>query len=302
MTRATAHLMLLGTAVIWGLAFYFQKSAMTHVGPLLFLGLRSFVAVVALAPFAWREGLDNPLAPGRWSGIGRVSLAAGILFFAAAALQQVGLVTATVTNAGFLTGLYVVITPLLIWMVRREVPGPVVTGAIVLAFLGTWLLGGGTIGGFSHGDLLIAACALFWAIHILVTTSASQFARPILFTCLQFAIVAAISLAWAVTSEPISLSGIADAWVEVLFVGVLSSALTFTLLAMAVKVVPPAEAAILMSMETVFAALAGAIMLGERLTMVGLAGAAMMFAASLLVPLSPVVEARLGWRSGNTWR
>lgn len=224
MTRATAHLMLLGTAVIWGLAFYYQKSAMAHVGPLLFLGLRSLVAVVALAPLAWREGHEHPLNGTAWSGLWRVALGAGALFFIAAALQQVGLVTATVTNAGFLTGLYVVITPLLIWMVRGEVPGRVVTGAVLLAFIGTWLLGGGTIGGFSYGDLLITACALFWAIHILVTAAAARFARPILFTCLQFAVVAAISFAWAAMSEPISLSGIAGAWAEILFVGVLSSA------------------------------------------------------------------------------
>lgn len=291
MIRLTADLILLLAAAIWGLAFYFQKSAMSEIGPFLFIAARSSVAVLALGPLAVLELRRHGQTP---SGVRadlpalvRLGVMGGVFFFLAAAFQQTGLLTATITNAGFLTGLYVVITPLIIWLIAGRSPSLVVWTAVFLAFAGSWALGGGTLSGFSHGDVLVAICAVFWAMHMVVTSRSPRFGVPLSYTCIQFATVAAIAAAAALLFEPISVPALASASGAILYVGVLSSALTFTLLAVAMKHTPASEAAVLVSMETVFAAMAGALLLGERLTPIGWLGAGLLFSASLLVQLAP---------------
>ena len=143
MTRTKADLLVLFAALIWGMAFYFQKSAMSHIGPFLFLGLRSLLAAAALIPFALREWQASPPSS---PSIRPFALLGGVVFFTAGSLQQVGIVTATVTNTSFLTALYVVVTPFLLWLLRHERPGPRIWLASGLAFIGIWALGGGGIG------------------------------------------------------------------------------------------------------------------------------------------------------------
>ncbi len=295
MNRLTADFLLLFAAAIWGLAFYFQKAAMSDIGPFLFIAARASVAAFALAPLALLElrrraseagspAIDRP-------ALIRLGLIGGVFFFLGAAFQQAGLLTATVTNAGFLTGLYVVITPFIIWLTVRRAPSAVVWTAGALAFTGTWALGGGTVDGFSFGDVLIAICAVFWAIHMVVTSRSPRFGAPLTYTCVQFITVAVLAAIAALLFEPISAEALARASGAILYVGVLSSALTFTLLAIAMKHTPASEAAVLVSMETLFAALAGSLLLGERLPSIGWFGAALLFAATLLVQLAPRAKA-----------
>lgn len=295
MRRYHANLILLAIAAIWGLAFVFQKTAMEHIGPWLFLASRSIVAALTLLPLALREDARRGTkAP---AGFWMISLAGAMSFFLGGILQQIGLVTATVTNTGFLTGLYVVITPLLMWLVLRRRPRFYVWPAVMLAFVGTWLLGGGTIGGFSRGDWLVAVSAIFWSTHMLIIEHSARYARPIGFTTAQFAGVAVLSLTGAVFFEPISISALWAAAGEIAFVGFLSSALTFTLLAITMKYTPAVEATILVSTETVFAAMCAVILLGEWLAPIGWIGAAMMFAASLIVQAAPALLERKGGRN-----
>jgi len=284
-TRLQANAMLLSVAVIWGLAFVFQKTAMDHIGPFTFLAMRAIVAACVLAPIAFYEQsgrADRPTAD-FWL----ISCAGGLAFFIGGILQQIGLITATVTNTGFLTGLYVVITPLLMWLVLKRPPVRLVWFAVGLAFVGTWLLGGGTIGGFSYGDWFVVASSLFWATHILVIEHSGRHARPIGFTAFQFALVGVLSGAIALVVEAPTWMALWAAALEIAYVGVLSSALTFTLLAVALRHTAAAEATIIVSTETVFAAIAGVLLLGEWLQPVGWAGAALMFSATLLVQLAP---------------
>lgn len=290
MRRLKADLLLLLAAAVWGVAFYFQKTAMLHIGPFLFIAARGTVAALCLVPLALLEArrtgksFSAPLV--------QIGIAAGLAFFVGAALQQSGLITATVTNAGFLTSLYVVATPLVGWAFLKRKPATYVLPAVAMAFLGIWLLGGGTLGGISAGDGLIAASAVVWAIHMIVTSMAVPYGRPVAFTAIQFAMVAFCAGWVAIAVEPITREGFYAALPAIAYVGVLSSALTFTMLAIALKDTPPTEAAILVSMETLFAAAAGAILLGERLTPIGWVGAALMFGASLLVQVGPFFERR----------
>ena len=293
MHRLHADIALLFAAAVWGVAFVFQKSAMEHIGPLTFIAARGTLAALALAPLAWREHRNAPVPASNW-GLLKIAALGGFVFFLAAWLQQAGLKTATVTNTGFLTALYVVITPFIAWGWSGKAPSPLVWPAAALSAFGTWLLGGGTLGSFSHGDLLVAMCAFFWGVHVVITGRASPFRRPVAFTAVQFAVVGILAAAGAALLEAPSWTGIAAAAPDIAYVGLLSSALTFTILTVALQHTPPSEAAVIVSLETVFAALAAYLILGERLPAIGWAGAGLILTAILLVQLGSAFAAR--WR------
>ena len=186
-------LLILLAAAIWGIAFYFQKTAMTHIGPLLFLGLRTLIGALALLPFALREqrlratSLSQP-------GLVQIAMLGGLVFFLAASIQQYGIVTATVINTGFLTALYVIATPFAFWAIERQAPSALVWIAAGLALLGVWGLSGGSLSTLSQGDSLVALAALFWGLHMVIVGKSGSFAQPLTFTCLQFALVALLAL------------------------------------------------------------------------------------------------------------
>jgi drug/metabolite transporter (DMT)-like permease len=292
MRRIHADLLLLLSAAIWGLAFVFQKTAMEHVGPNAFIAARALLAALALLPFALIEQrrAATPIQPGLW----RVGLWGGILFYISALFQQVGLITATVSNSGFLTALYVIITPFIAWIYLGQRVTPIVWIAVAFSFVGTWALGGGTLAGFNGGDGLVAICAIFWAIHLAVTAASSRFDRPLTFTTIQFTIVGILGVIAAAATETTTIRGLLAAAPEIAFVGLLSSALTFTLLAIAMKHTSAAETAIIVSLETVFAAVAGAVLLGERLSGIAMVGAATILAAIILVQISGQTAAKDG--------
>jgi drug/metabolite transporter (DMT)-like permease len=293
-SRLNADFGLLLAAAVWGVAFLFQKSAMAHVGPLAFIAARGALAAAALAPLAWREHVRAGAGPGGPAFWG-VALWGGVAFFVAAWLQQAGIRTAAVTNTGFLTALYVVLTPFVAWAWSGRAPGASVWPAVALSTLGTWLLGGGgTLGDLGSGDGLVALSALFWAIHVVVTGSAAPYGRPVGFTTIQFAVVAALGTLASAALETTTLAGLLAAAPEIFYVGLLSSALTFTILTVALQHTPPSEAAVIVSMETVFAALAARLVLGERLSAMGWAGAALILAAILLLQLGAAISLRLG--------
>jgi drug/metabolite transporter (DMT)-like permease len=295
MRRLHADLALIFAAAVWGIAFLFQKSAMDHVGPLLFIGARGLVAVLALLPLAvyeQRHAGARP-APGLWW----IAILAGAIFFLGAWLQQEGIKTATVTNASFLTALYVIATPFVAWLVTGKAPSRLVWTAAFLSLVGTWLLGGATLAPFSKGDTLVALSAVFWAAHVVITGKAALHGRPIGFTVAQFAVVGILGVAGAAQLETVTLEGLGRAAIDIAFVGLLSTALTFTLLTVALQHTPPSEVAVILSTEVLFAAAAGYLVLGERLTGIGWAGAGTILIAILLVQLGPALMASRRWRS-----
>lgn len=291
MSRKNAITLLLLASVVWGLAFIFQKSAMQHIGPLAFIAARGVVAALALTPLALVEHRrESPRGSSPQPSFWGVALAGGVAFFIAAWLQQAGLQNASVTNTGFLTALYVVITPLLAWGWSRKPPHRIAWIAVVLSSLGIWWLGGASFAAFSRGDALVALSALFWAAHVVVTGRAASFGRPMAFTASGFAVVAALATIGAALFEVTSLAGLAAAAVDIAYVGLLSSAFAFTALTLALRHIPPAEAAVLVSLETLFAAAAAYLWLGERLSPLGWAGAALILAAALLVQLGTATK------------
>lgn len=292
MSRVTADLALLFAAFVWGIAFLFQKFAMSEIGPLTFIASRAGVAFLVLLPLALHE--DRRLAASPPVDFWKIGALSGSAFFVAAFLQQAGIVTASVTNSGFLTALYVVITPFIAWGFGRVRPSLIVWPAVVLSAVGTWLLGGGTLAAFASGDRLVALSAVFWAAHVVIVGLAARHARPIGFTALQFLTVSALAAIGAGILESPSVAGLLAAKWSILFVGVLSSALTFTLLTIALQHTPASEAAVIVSLETLFAAIAAYFVLGERLPPIAWLGAAMIMTATLVIQLGAAKRASPG--------
>ncbi len=280
MSRFTASLLVLLAAALWGTGFYFQKTAMDHLGPLQFLGFRGLLASVALAPFALRESRLNT-TPLRAAF--PLVIVGGLVFFTAGVLQQNGLFTATVTNTGFLTALYVVITPLLLWGLMGQKPSAKLWVAVLLASCGIWALGGGSTSAFSKGDVLIALSAIFWSLYMVITTKAAPHAKPMQITCLVFVVLAILGWSSAIALEDINWPSVKAAAPSILYVGLLASAVCYAIIASAVRYIPATHASILLSTETLFSATAGHVILGERMGAIGWVGAALLLTAVVIV-------------------
>jgi drug/metabolite transporter (DMT)-like permease len=273
------ELLILAAAVIWGFAFYFQKTAMLSIGPLLFVSLRVAIAAIALAPLALKEQRHRNTSTG---DVVPIACLGGFVIFCAAALQQIGLVTTTVINTGFLSALYVVATPLLYWAIERKRPANQIWLAVGVATVGVGLLNGLPLASLSRGDLLVTSSSVFWALNFIVVARAGVHEAPLTYTCISFATAALISLVMATAFETISLSIIYAARFELLFVGLFSSALTFAMMAIALRTVSAPRAAILLTTELIFASIAGLWLLGEGLSVLGIVGAGLILMAVLI--------------------
>ena len=279
-----ADLLLLLTAAIWGVAFVAQRVGMDHVGPFTFNGVRFALGSLSLLPLVWFEarGAQRRSRPSALAGptVYWGPALAGMLLFLGASLQQVGLVYTTAGKAGFITGLYVVIVPILGLFYRQRPDAGTWLGA-VMAAIGLYLLSVTAQFTIAFGDLLELLGAFFWAGHVLIIGWLSPRMPVIRLACLQYACCALLSLAVALTIEPVALAGILAAAVPILYGGLASVGIAYTLQVVAQKDAPPAHSAILLSLEAVFAALGGWLLLGETLSSRGLLGCALMLGGML---------------------
>lgn len=289
MSRTAALACLLLATMIWGFAFIAQKSAMDVMEPLTFLASRYILGGLVILPLALRENARQPvpLTRRQWLLIGFLSLN----FFMGSWLQQAGLLHTTVTNAGFLTGLYVFFVPLILLGVFRTAPHRMVWIAVPLALAGLYLLNGGELDNYNTGDTLIVGAAIFWALHVLLLGYlARETGRPIFISAVSFLAAGLIGAGGAWGFETPTFEAMSLGWVEILYAGLFSTAIGFTLQAIGQQHVPPANAAIILSAESLFAALGGALLLGERLPAIGYLGAALIFAAILMVEVIPALR------------
>ncbi len=298
MPRSRANALLLLAGLAWGMGFVAQQSAMNSVGPMLFIGLRFVLAALVVSPFALTERhADRQTAPLSAAQCSQVLLV-GVVFFAAMALQQVGLLATSVTNAGFLTGLYVVIVPILVLIVLRERQHWIVWPAALASLLGIYLLGGASLSGLNWGDGLVIACALFWAIQVtLIGKTVQKLGRPVQIATVQFAVCGVLGLVghavfvwlpYTQSLEPgFALEAIRRAALEIFYAAVFAGGLAFSLQAIGQRYTREADAAILLSSEALFAGLFGACLLKERLGPIGYVGCAIIFAAIVAVQIAP---------------
>jgi drug/metabolite transporter (DMT)-like permease len=291
MSRVQANLLLTVIALIWGSAFVAQSWGMAHLGPMTFTGVRFLIGAGVVLPLVlieWRRR-HGSVTLLRITDFGKVA-GLGILLLAGAAMQQIGIVTTSITNAGFLTALYVPLVPLLGWLLWRHWPHPAVWPSALACLVGAYLLSGTQGLSIGRGDLWVIGSSLPWALHVLlVGRVADQLNAPFLVAGGQFLVCGALALLYAWVAEPISLAALHAAGGALLYTGVLSVGVAFTAQVVAQRYAQAADAAIVLSSETLFAAMFGFLLLNERLTWAGMVGCVLIFVSMLAVQLLPLI-------------
>jgi drug/metabolite transporter (DMT)-like permease len=281
-----SDLILLLTAAIWGFAFVAQRVGMDYVGPFTYNGVRFALGSLTLVPLLL-AGRGRPVSSalpmtGRMFILGGGAL--GAVLFVAASLQQVALIYTTAGKAGFITGLYVVIVPILglFWHQRPSAGTWIGAG---LAAAGLYLLSITEAFRMEYGDFLVLVSAVFWSFQVLMVAWLSPRTRPVELAFYQFSVCSLLSLVTAVLIEAVAWTSIWAASVPILYGGVLSVGVAYTLQVVAQRSAHPAHASILMSLEAVFAAVGGWMLLGETLGLRGGVGCGLMLGGMLLSQL-----------------
>jgi drug/metabolite transporter (DMT)-like permease len=281
----TADSLLLLTAAIWGFAFVAQRAGMEYIGPYLFNGLRFALGSLSLIPLILLgagngAGKPEPAAGGRRMMIFG-SLTAGIFLFAGASFQQVGIVYTTAGKAGFITGLYVILVPIIGLKWGQKTSAGTWTGAI-LAVIGLYLLSVTRQFTIEWGDFLVFLSAFMWAAHVLWLSWLSPRMSSLVLASIQFAVCSLLSLVVAAFREPLILHSIGQAAVPILYGGLCSVGIAYTLQVVAQKEAHPAHASIILSLEGAFAVLGGWLILKETMSARGLTGCALMLSGMVL--------------------
>lgn len=273
--RLKADITLFIIAIIWGSAFVAQRVAGQMGSVYLFNGFRYLLAALFVLPFVGRDSISSyPREQFKWM------FAAGFLLFVAAALQQAGMQFTTAGNAGFITSLYVVLVPFVVWIGWKEKPHWLSVVAVGLAVAGAYLLSTGGRLEVQKGDALELVGALFWALHVVVLGKFVSRFEPMSFSMGQLLVCGLLNLILGLFIEqPVfswSLAGAA------IYTAVMSLGLCYTLQVWAQRHTPPADAALILSLESVFSVLSGWILLNEKLITVQVVGCALIFVAVLL--------------------
>lgn len=289
--RFSADLTLLLVSVIWGTAFVAQRIAATSISPLLFNGLRFLLGAAVLMPFLWRSWQHRELT---WSGGSKYLagvLLAGLVLFGGANLQALGLRYTTAANAGFITGMYVVLVPLMLAVIWRQRPGPLLGLAVFLAAIGLFLLSTGGQLRLARGDALEFVGAFLWAFHVILIGLLVRRLAPLQIAVGQNLVCGLLSLVALFIFVPAQpWKGLSSTWWTIVYTGVMSIGVGYTLQIVGQRTAPPTDAAIILSMEAVFAAIFGWLLLDERLAPVQILGCLFMLAAMLLAQLRPGIK------------
>ncbi|MBN2386730.1 MAG: DMT family transporter [Anaerolineales bacterium] len=277
-TRLKADLALLLAAIVWGMAFVAQRSAALLQGGFAFNGLRFLLGALVLLPFSglrWRSG---------WKEF-RLAVLAGMLLFIASAFQQYGVHYTTAGNAGFLTSLYVVLVPVLLVLGWRERPGWISWVAVVLAVAGAFLLSTGGRFEVRVGDGLELSGAVFWALHVIVVGRYASRIDSLTFAASQFGVCALLNLIVSLLAEQAGPGDLFAMRWAILYTGIFSIGLGFTLQVMAQKHTPSTDAALIMSLESVVAVISGWLLLGEELRPIQILGCGFILMGVLMTQL-----------------
>ena len=293
--KMQGNIMLLITAMIWGSAFVAQSKGMEFIGPFTFNVARNFVGGIVLLPVVAIFTKNNGLSVEEKKLIDKNTLSGGIccgvVLCIASSFQQYGLVHTTAGKAGFITALYIIIVPLLGMFIGKKVP-KIVWGCVALAICGFWLLcikEGFTVG---LGDFMVLICALFYSLHIITIDHFGPKAHCVKMSCIQFWVAGVISIIPMLVFEEPEVSAIMDAKWTILYAGVLSSGVAYTFQIIAQKYTEPTVATLLMSLESVFAALSGWIILHEVMMPKELFGCILVFIAVILAQIPLPVKVK----------
>ena len=286
--KLQSDLMLLLTAFIWGSAFIAQSKGADLLGPFTFNTFRYGFAVLALLPVIYVLGKKRS----QRSILIKGGITTGVALFVSTSLQQYAMAFTTAAKAGFITTLYVILVPIVGIFLKKKVR-PLIWICALLGVVGLYLLSikPGTFS-ISHGDFFVLLCAFGFTVHILVIDHFSPKTNGVKLSCIQFAVVSIASFIAMSITETLIIANVFEAIIPLLYAGVLSSAVAYTLQIVAQKDADPTVASLILSLESVFAAICGAIILGEALSAREITGCVIMFVAIILAQL-PSKEERL---------
>jgi len=271
------ELALIGVAVIWGATFTVVKDAVARMPPFLFIGLRFLLAAGVLAIIGAFRGLTK-----REMQLGAIT---GFALFAGYAFQTVGLQYTTASNAGFITGMFVVFTPVIGAIVLRRLPSTAAGLGVILATGGLVLLAMPSGFHLRRGDALEVMTAITFAVHILLIARLGKDIPALRFTAVQIATAALLALAWSAVGEHNLGHPDAGTWFGIVLTGILATALAFLVQTRAQKEIPPTRTAVILTAEPVFAGVFGYLVADDRLGARGYAGAGLIVAGILVAEL-----------------
>lgn len=286
--RLQSSLLLLAATIIWGCAFVAQTVGMDHIGPFTFQAVRCFLAVIALLPVIWLfDGKEKKQYIKKWRDpvLWKAGIPCGLALFVAVALQQVALMYTTAGKAGFITAMYIVIVPMIGLLLGRKVPVTALIG-VLLAVAGLYLLSYVGVAQVNIGDVMLVGCAIAFAVQITFVDKYAAQVDGLRLNCAQSLICAILSAVFMFILETPKIGPILQCWLSLCYAGVLSMGLAYSLQIIGQKNLEPTTASLLMSLESVFAALAGWLLLHETMSFIELSGCALVFAAVILSQIS----------------
>ena len=283
-------LLLLLTATIWGVAFVAQSVSMDYIGGFTFNAIRNLMGSVTLLPVIWVLGRTKSTeakaeaSPAERKTLLTGGICCGILLCLASNFQQFGIKYTTVGKAGFITACYIVIVPIIGLFLKKKC-SPFIWAAVVMALIGLYLLC--ITDGFSIGlgDVLVLVCAFLFSLHILVIDYFSPKADGVKLSCIQFLVCGILSMIPALVLEHPQISSILTAWLPILYAGIMSCGVAYTLQIVGQKNVNPTVASLILSLESCISVLSGWVILGQKLSAKELLGCVIMFAAIILAQL-----------------
>ena len=295
MNKTKNTFLLLLTAFIWGVAFVAQSVGMDYVGPLTFNASRFIIGAIFLIPcIAFLDklkekenqaaGKNIPEAPQNKKVLITGGICCGIAIAAASTLQQYGIAYTTVGKAGFITALYIVIVPILGIFLKRK-PRLIIWFSVLLALVGLYFLCMTDSLSFSKGDTLVLLCAFVFSLHIMIIDHFSPMVDGVRMSCIQFAVAGVLCGIPALIFEHPTFSSLLAAWAPILYAGILSCGVAYTLQIVAQKNYDPTVASLLLSLESVFSVLAGWVILHQALSPREIFGCVLVFIAIILVQL-----------------
>ena len=292
-----ADLLMLLAAVIWGFAFVAQREGMETMGPFLFNTARFFIGAVFLFPIVWYLSKKNKAPTGKETSTKKLIIAgtvAGLFLFTASSFQQVGIQYTTAGKAGFITGLYIFFVPLIGIFLGQKTGSGTWLGAFI-AVIGLYLLSVNEDFSIARGDLLQLICAVFFAAHVLVIGYVAKRMDPLKLSLIQYLVSGVLSFFIAIAIEVITWQMIVDTAIPLLYAGIMSIGVGYTLQVVAQQHAKSSHAAIILGLEGAFAVLGGWLILDENLSTRGLIGCGLMLSGMFLSQLLP----RLNFKKAN---
>ena len=277
MKERNAAMLLLLTSLIWGLSFVAQSVSSESIGPFTFNSIRFLVGAIVLIPFALPAIRRECKASGYWKKTLKGGIICGICLASAAVIQQIGIAESGAGKGGFITSLYIIIVPFLSVVFGKKVEKKTWIAGIV-AIAGMYLLCIGDSSGFSRGDIFLLICALFFSFHIMAIDSVGRDVDGVTLSMFQFLTAGIVTLPGMLAEGP-SFSAVLSAWLPIFYAGAFSCGVAYTLQVVGQKYVRPQHAVLLLSLESVWAAVGGALMLSERMTGREMAGCLIVFSA-----------------------